>query len=358
MRIQLEEGRQRRILDEILDVSGLSINELAKKSGVCARSMRDWRREKFNANYEIIVSLANEFGIALPPHSVITDGWHLADAASLGGKARFKRYGAISTQEDRRRGGKISQLRRKEDPEKYRALGCKVRKDFHNPKFSIELAEAVGIILGDGGISDYQITVSLDLKVDYEYAIYVRDLFHRVFHEKPSWTERTNVIQLQLSGANLVEILEKIGLQRGNKITHQVGIPKWIFTHAEYQAACMRGLFDTDGGIYHHKKSSGTYIGWTFTSCSLPLIMGVQRILKGFSIRHSVTYGKNVYIYSLAEVVKCMKLVGSSNPKNIRKVQEHIKERWLSGRKHAFGVRAGGNPSRVRIPPSPHLQSK
>ena len=94
-------------------------------------------------------------------------------------------------------------------------------------------------------------------------------------------------------------------------------------------------------------------MGWTFTSFSIPLIMGVQRILKGFGLRYSVTYGKNVYIYALGEIQKCMSLIGSSNPKNVRKVAAHIKERWLSGRKHAFGVRAGGNPSRVRIPPSP-----
>ena len=323
------------------------------KVGVSARTIRDWKREKMHANYGIIIALAREYHIRLPLHKKLSDGWHLAQAGSLGGKARYRMYGSVSTLENRRRGGAISQERRRANPEKYRLLGCNVRKIFHKPAYSAELAEAIGIILGDGCLSNYQVTVSLDRKVDYGYAIFVRKLFHQIFGERPAWFDRQNVIELKLSGAGLIDMLEELGLVRGNKIKHQVAIPDWIFTNEEFQFACMRGLFDTDGGIYHHKKPSGVYIGWTFTSLSRPLIMGVERILKSVPLRHSITYGKNVYIYSLDEILKCMAIIGSSNPKNVQKVRMHMKRRGVPNGKALAWKASGLTPLQVRVLSSP-----
>ena len=352
-RIKFSEGDQRRFFSTLFERSGLSARGIAAKVGVSARTIRDWKREKIYANYEIIISLAREYRIPLPRHDRLEERWHLAEAASLGGTARYKLYGSTTTIEDRQRGGKISQARRRADPEKYRLLGCNVRKIFKKPKYSVELAEIIGIILGDGCLSDYQVIVTLDRKVDYDYAFFVSDLLCRVFGEKPAWSERESVIELKLSGANLIDLLEELGLERGNKIKHQVAIPSWIFSNREFQYACMRGLFDTDGGIYKHQKLKAVYIGWAFTSYSQPLIMGVERILKSIPLRYSVTYGKQVFIYSLDTILKYMALVGSSNPKNVEKVRVHIKRRGVPNGKVLAWKASGLTPLQVRVLSSP-----
>jgi hypothetical protein len=87
-----------------------------------------------------------------------------------------RRYFKLGTIESRIKGGKMSQQCRRENPEKYRQLGCNVKKEFITPAYSAEFAEVIGIILGDGAISNYQVRISLDQHRDKEYADFVTDI--------------------------------------------------------------------------------------------------------------------------------------------------------------------------------------
>lgn len=234
-----------------------------------------------------------------------------------------EKYFKLGTIKSRIKGGKISQQRRREDPEKYRQLGCFVRKEFPMPSYSTELAEAIGIILGDGAISNHQIRISLDLHRDREYAEFVTDLMGKVFGEHPSYREREadNTIALRISGIGLVEMLEKIGMQRGDKIEHQASFPQWIRENLLYSTACVRGLFDTDGGLYFHKKEKRSYLGWCFASFSEPLLFDVLNTLQklGFNVKKAGAH--KLYMYSLKNISRYFEVVGSHNPKNIVKLE-------------------------------------
>lgn len=70
------------------------------------------------------------------------DFWYVTKGARKGALRRLELYGDLGTPEGRRKGGINSQLRRKENPEKYRLLGCNLRKKFKIEKSSIEFAEA------------------------------------------------------------------------------------------------------------------------------------------------------------------------------------------------------------------------
>lgn len=325
-RIKFNKGKQEIFFDSVRAKSNLFWSEIAKKCSVSTRTLHDWRIGKHNADYNTVRSLSKKYEIPLINCKKIDTYWYVHKGASLGGKARYEQYGPVGTVEDRRKGGKISQANRRDDPEKYRRMGCNVRKIFNKPSYSEELAEMVGIIMGDGSISNYQIRVTLDRKVDREYALFVSKIIHNVLNEKPTWSERDGVIELVLSGAGLVDMLEALGLKRGNKITNQIKIPDWIFSKSIYQRACLRGLFDTDGSIYKHIKSSGIYIGWTFTSYSLPIIYGVIKILNNHDFKFSASNKhRSLYMYSLGEVIKYMDIIKSSNPKHTKKVEKHKK---------------------------------
>lgn len=258
--------------------------------------------------------------------------WYIKKYAKRGASARQKLYGLLGNKETRQKGGLISQQRRRENPEKYRLLGCIVRKNLkRSPKPCIDLAELLGIILGDGGITNNQIRITLNRKTDKDYAIFVRQLIYKIFGEYPTISKRESVLDLTLSGVNLVEALENLGLKRGNKVLNQVAIPEWILSNNEYSRVCIRGLVDTDGGLYfHHHTTKGIKyfnIGLTFTNHSKPLIHGVYKTLIKNGFSPSLVKNKRIYIYNLEEIKRYFKVIGSNNPKHIKRLNFFLNRR-------------------------------
>lgn len=315
---------------KLKNTSGLRSEELAKMCGVSSRSFCDWSRGKYLPSVEHVTFFSLKFGIPIPENVMyLEEKWHLPSAASKGGFARQEKHGLLGNIETRRKGGLTSQKRRTEDPKKYKKLGCNVRKEFNVPRFSVKLAEAIGIILGDGEISDTQMKISLGTATDLLYAKFVENLFYEVFKETPSTHRYKNVVRLSLSGVELVSALEKLGLRRGNKVKHQVGIPQWIKNNPDYKRACARGLFDTDGGLYSHSHSvkgkNYKNIGFSFCSHSDPLLDDFFEILLENGIAAKKVKWK-VYIYSIKEITCFFSKIGSHNPKNHKKLSFFVKK--------------------------------
>lgn len=323
-------------LTQVKSESGLNSNQLAAICGVVGRSFRDWARGKLSISEAALTSLQKRFPkIKVPKNiQIVDDYWYTAKGGRKGALRRFELYGSLATSEGRKKGGIVSQLRRKKDPEKYRLLGCNVRKEYKVDKLSVEFAEATGIILGDGGISDNQLKVTLSSIVDREYAKYISFFFEKIFGSMPSLYERSNcnAIDLVISGVNLVEELEKWGFVRGDKVRHQVDFPAWIWNNKQFQKACVRGLMDTDGGCYFHKHKVNGLIyrnfGMSFSNKSLPLVQSMARVLKLLDLKFSIAKnGTRIYIYSFEEIKKYFRLIGSNNPKNHRKFNLYLNEK-------------------------------
>ncbi|MBU0998124.1 hypothetical protein KJ570_01135 [Patescibacteria group bacterium] len=329
-RLIFPNGQQTKWIESIQKKSGFSIEKIASICKVSIRTIRDWKREKYSISHTSIFKLINNTKIKIPKNAkVVDDFWYVINGARKGGLKRTQIYGPPGNYEGRIKGGKISQLRRKNDPEKYRKLGCKIKKTFPDLKPSSELAELVGIILGDGGITNNQLKITLGLKADYKYALFVTNLLEKIIGEKPSWNEYNgNVILLCISGVNLVQKLEDIGVYKGNKIQRQIDVPSWIWNDIKYQKFCVKGLMDTDGGIYFHehwiKGVRYKNMGLCFTSHSKPLLTSVSTILNTLNIKNSIQ-GKHVYIYKLGEILKYFKSIGTHNPKHEERLNFYLK---------------------------------
>ena len=328
-RILLTKRKRDQFFNNLSKKSKVNLGVLAVRYGMSGRTFRDWRRGKFLPSLEILKAISKDFKIKLPPFKILPQYWYITSKnARKAALARMMLYGPPGTPEGRRKGGLISQQKRRENPEKYRALGCIVPKTFPELSPSKELAELFGIILGDGSITKTQIKISLDRFADSRYASFVAKLINLTIREKPSNFNSKNTIELYLSGVNLVKMLEKMGLKRGNKVAHQVAIPDWIMRDKEYSRACLRGLFDTDGGIYIHKHGNGKWrwnnLGWCFTNYSLPLVANVKKILMSNGIKPRGNE-KRVFLYAIPEIRKFMEIIGSSNSKNIDKYQRYMK---------------------------------
>ncbi len=153
----------------------------------------------------------------------------------------------------------------------------------------------------------------------------------------PAWNEYKidNTIDLCISGINLIEALDNIEIKKGNKTKRQVDFPSWIWNNKEYQKACVKGLIDTDGGIYFHKhwikKIRYRNLGLCFANHSIPLLNSVSKVLSNLEIKHSVTK-YNIYIYSVKQIQKYFKIIGSNNPKNEKRLHYHLSHSKILGK--------------------------
>ena len=318
-RLKFNSGQQKKFIEKIRKKSHLSIKELAKLAGVHERSFRDWNREKLTMTLKAARLFCVKFDHVLPEkQEVLVGRWkkRKEEASRIGGIARFKKHGSPGTEEGRRKGGmkSIANLRKN---------GIIPRvKIYKIPSINKDLAEYVGIMLGDGGITPSQCTITLNSIADKDYARFVCDLACKLFGEKPKIFKKKdcNAITLYYNGSALVKYLCSLGLKTGNKVKQQVGVPDWVKNVGSYRIACLRGLMDTDGGVFIHRyKVNGKnykYKKISFSNRSIPLLMFVRDTLLELGFTPKVidkVENKKVWLYNENEVNRYLNTVRSHN---------------------------------------------
>lgn len=179
------------------------------------------------------------------------------------------------------------------------------RKEVILPKESNELAEFMGIMMGDGGINNsWQTTITLNSVADAKYGKYVPNLCKKLFGILPAVRKRKTckALVISLASTSVVDFLVSQGLPRGNKLKHGLKIPEWVYKRKSYQASCLRGLIDTDGCIFIHKHvvAGKVYknITLSFANHSPELLSFVVSTLERFGIVAYITVrGTEVCIY-------------------------------------------------------------
>jgi len=322
MRVFFPKGKQRKFINGV--ISHLSIKEIAKLCNFSERTIRDWRREKFLVDFKSLKIICKKTGLKIPPNIKLRDRyWYTTKGARKGGLAVFKKYGRI--------GGNPEYRKKKwyewwEREGKYKTNIISLAKPINKPNFSEKLAEFVGIILGDGGISKSQITITLHSENDKEYSRFVVNLIKKLFnvyigtcHRKDSKATSYNISRTKL----IHFCIEKLGLKQGNKIKQQVDIPEWIKKNKLYSIACVRGLVDTDGCIFTHRyKSKGKWYSYkklSFTSYSEPLRQSVFRIFRNNKLNPRFAQRRDVRLDSIKDMHKYFRIIDSHNPNHLKR---------------------------------------
>jgi hypothetical protein len=322
MRILFPKGEQNKFINKIL--SFISVNDAAKLCHLSERTIRDWRREKFLADKNAVYILCKRVNIRFP-HNVKEkdDYWYAEKGSFAGGIACFKKYGRI--------GGDAKYAKKKwhewwKREGKFKSKIIKGCKPINKPKFSEELAEFVGITLGDGGITNRQLTITLNYIDDKEYGKFVASLMKKLFkaHVGIFFDKKGSVNRYSISRTELIRFCtEKLGLKKGDKIKQQIDIPDWIKRNKLYSIACLRGLVDTDGCVFNHhyvvNKKSYFYKKLAFTSYSEPLRKSVYNILKNIGLNPRLYSYRDVRIDSKKDMEMYFKLINSHNPKHLNK---------------------------------------
>jgi len=330
VRLVFEKSDQIEFFRQVKEKSGLNRDGLGILVGVVGRSYSDWARGKLLPKEDSVMFLSQKFSVPVPKIIEIREEWWggrvNGRSAALVGLAK---YGIPGSLESRRRGGIISQQKRRENPNYYRNLGCLVANNFVLPRRSSELAEFVGIVLGDGCLTKDQCQITLSYDDDMKYATYVAALIENLFAIKPGVFEYPNngCRRVIVSGINFVKMMTDLGLVIGNKVVHQAEIPSWIENNQTFYKACIRGLFDTDGGTFTHKHWVGghkyRHFGLTFTSSSKPLLDSFHYYLGLEGIKRSVRK-EHLFVYDLSCVMRFFEIVRPNNLKHIERLERHL----------------------------------
>lgn len=201
------------------------------------------------------------------------------------------------------------------------------------PKLNQELAEEMGLHLGDGSMNYYNKKGFYQLRghiIDdrEHYFTRIKYLYEKLFEIKINLRNMssTGVIGFQIWNTELVKFKENLGLPCGKK--GNFDIPKTI-SNKKLFFAFLRGFFDTDGSIYFENRNNKLYPRIDIKTTSKQFSERTVELLNKYGIKatkytyyrpeknwkdlHSIIVrGKNVQ--------KWINLIGSNNPKHKRKM--------------------------------------
>lgn len=183
--------------------------------------------------------------------------------------------------------------------------------------YTSELAEMVGILLGDGNISKYQLKVTLNCIKDIDYVFYVINLITNLFQGvkvRTNFRNNQNCVDVVVNSVDVVKFFVQMGIKSGKPV-----VPSWIYEDKYFVIACIRGLVDTEGSIsfkkYLSKKGLHLYPQLAFTSKNSVLLKFVEKGLTAIGLKCSKMYVKNIYLSTRMEITRYNTIVGFGNSK-------------------------------------------
>jgi intein/homing endonuclease len=202
-------------------------------------------------------------------------------------------------------------------------------------KITLDLAEEIGLHVGDGSMNFYSNKGIFQLRGHIEddkehYLNRIKKLYKSLYNLDINIREMksTGVIGFQVWSDALVDFKSKIiGLPLGWK--NNITIPK-IINNKELFFAFMRGLFDTDGCLYIENKRGKPYPRIEIGTASENLCLQIVDLSKKYGLRSSYyKYERKeanwktlhkVAFNGFYNLDKWKELIGSNNPKHIRKL--------------------------------------
>jgi hypothetical protein len=155
----------------------------------------------------------------------------------------------------------------------------KIKSSYPPFKKSKELAELIGVVLGDGHIGKLARTESLRIvgnSSNQGFTNRYAKMIEQVFNKKPHVAKRGT------SNANNITIYEKeiskrLGIPLGSRAGLDFPVPLWILSKKVYTIAYLRGLYEAEGcysvhlATYTHK--------FTFSNRNESLLLNVYTLV-------------------------------------------------------------------------------
>ena len=201
-----------------------------------------------------------------------------------------------------------------------------------------ELAEETGWHIGDGSMNFYKqngkIKAIYQLRGHIEedkehYLKRIKPIFKELYNLEVNLREMpsTRVFGFQVWNDELVKFKQSLGLPLGKKL--DITIPPIFLNNKTLKVATIRGIFDTDGGIYLEKKNNKWYPRVYITTICPTLAKQLQEIFIELGLRatkylqapHKLNKQNEYRITIRGEEMmhKFMQIISPANPKHVRK---------------------------------------
>jgi hypothetical protein len=212
-----------------------------------------------------------------------------------------------------------------------------------------QLAEETGWHIGDGSMNFYKKIGKhngfYQLRGHIEddkphYINRIKPIFKLLYDLEISLREmpKTRVFGFQIWNNDLVKFKQKLGLPLGKKF--EVFIPKTFLKSEELKKAVIRGIFDTDGGIYLEPKNNKLYPRMEIRTISERLGKQVCENLISLGLRATI-YSQlfdsdfnrqRIYVITIRGTEmfeKFMKIIQPANSKHIGKYEKYLDSKGL-----------------------------
>ncbi|MDD5253573.1 MAG: LAGLIDADG family homing endonuclease [Candidatus Nanoarchaeia archaeon] len=214
-------------------------------------------------------------------------------------------------------------------------------------KMTLELAEEIGLHIGDGSMNFYQnkkrMLGSYSLRGHiqddkHHYLSRIAPLYQRLYNLKPRIREMpsTGVIGFQIWSNGLTNFKHQLlKLPLGKK--ENIKIPQFIYKHKEYIPSIIRGVYDTDGTLYLEKKYNKLYPRIQINTVSNLLAEQLKKSLNQLDIRTTkytqIRKEKNwnnlhtISIRGEKMMDKFFNIIQPFNPKHLIKLKKYLKQK-------------------------------
>ncbi|MDD5464579.1 MAG: LAGLIDADG family homing endonuclease [Candidatus Moranbacteria bacterium] len=186
-----------------------------------------------------------------------------------------------------------------------------------------QLAELVGIYLGDGTLTSDFIRITGDKRFDINYFQYLNKLTEKIFGIKGSTREEKNKNQIyfEICSKNVSDYFQTtFNFKVGDKIRNKTCIPEPILNDKRLFFACLRGLIDTDGSV----SKDNNAVSIRFHSNNPVLLNQVKEsdfITDIFTIK---SHPQQTGTKSFEKIKEYFELIGSSNLRHIVRYLEYL----------------------------------
>jgi len=218
------------------------------------------------------------------------------------------------------------EYKKREKKRKFCSITCANRFNLNGshkitlPIFNSQLAEFIGICLGDGSTGVYQIGITLNARADIDYIPYVYRLSQTLFPGAgvALVQRKDNAVDVRITSKTVVLFLKENGI-----IAHAKYVPEWIKQNAIFTHACIRGLFDTEGSVskkmYVSKTGLRTYYQLNFRNTNKKIMLFVRDGLLAIGLSPTTSLANSLYLSNPSSISTFRSRIGFSNPKLVEK---------------------------------------
>jgi len=186
----------------------------------------------------------------------------------------------------------------------------KIRSKYPKLKRNGDLAELIGVTLGDGHISKFPRSEELTIFSNSNNTGFVKrysKLIEKIFDKSPyvAKTSWSNCIRIRIYQKN---ISCRLGIPLSPRKDKKISVPAWILRKKRYRIRYLRGLYEAEGSYCVHLPTS-TY-KFIFCNRNISMMNNVFRLMRQLGFHpHWTKSNFMIQISRKEEVLKAVKLL-------------------------------------------------